>query len=161
RPPRGPTNSTAAVSPLFVLTGEAPKPGENYRVALGRMITSDFQFARATVNYVWEYFFNLGIVTPSNQFDPMRLDPNNPPANCPPSAPCTLQPSNAGLLNALAQDFINSGYDLRALQREIVNSRTYQLSSRYPGTWDPGTANLFGRHLVRRLWSEELHDALV
>jgi hypothetical protein len=161
RPPRGATNSTATVSPAYIFGGAAPSSGENYRVALARMITSDPQFARATVNYIWEYFFNLGIVSPSDQFDPMRLDPNNPPSNCPPTAPCTLQPSNPQLLNRLAQDFINSGYDLRALQREIVNSRTYQLSSRYNGTWDPSTANLFGRHLIRRLWSEELHDAIV
>ncbi len=160
RPARGATNSTARVSPNYMFTGETPKPGETYRTALARIITSDFQFSRATVNYVWEYFFNLGIVSPSNQFDPLRLDPNNPPSNCPPSTPCTLQPSNPQLLNALAQDFINSGYDLRALMREIANSRAYQLSSRYNGTWDPSTANLFGRHLVRRLWSEELHDAI-
>ena len=161
RPPRGATNSTATVSPAYVLTGEKPKQGEDYRTALGRMITSDFQFARATVNYVWEYFFNLGLVSPSNQFDPMRLDPSNPPSNCPSTTPCTLQASNPQLLNALAQDFIDSGYDLRALQREIVSSETYQLSSRYNGTWDPSTANLFGRHLIRRLWSEEVHDAVV
>jgi hypothetical protein len=161
RPPRGATNSTTTASPVFILTGEKPHSGEDYRTALARMITSDFQFARATVNYVWEYFFNLGLVTPSNQFDPMRQDPSNPPSNCPSTAPCTLQASNPDLLNALAQDFINSGYDLRALQREIVKSQTYQLSSRYDGTWDPSTANLFGRHLVRRLWSEELHDAIV
>jgi hypothetical protein len=161
RPPRGATNSTATAAPVYILSGATPKSGEDYRAALARMITSDFQFARATVNYVWEYFFNLGIVTPSNQFDPLRLDPNNPPSNCPPSAPCTLQPSNPELLNALAQDFIDSGYDLRALQREIVNSKAYQLSSRYNGTWDPSTADLFGRHLIRRLWSEELHDAIV
>ena len=37
------------------------------------------------------------------------------------------------LLNALAQHFIDSGYDLKALMREIVNSDTYQLSSRYNG----------------------------
>jgi hypothetical protein len=160
RPPRGATNSTVTVAPAYILSGGAPSSGEDYRVALARMITSDFQFARATVNYVWEYFFNLGLVSPSNQFDPMRLDPNNPPANCPSTTPCTLQASNPGLLNALAQDFVNSGYDLRALQREIVNSQAYQLSSRYNGTWDPSTANLFGRHLIRRLWSEEVHDAV-
>jgi hypothetical protein len=50
---------------------------------------------------------------------------------------------------------------LRALMREIVNSNTYQLSSRYNGNWDSSTANLFGRKLVRRLWSEEVHDAIV
>jgi hypothetical protein len=161
RPPRGATNSTATVSPAYILTGETAKQGEDYRTALARIVTSDFQFARATVNYVWEYFFNLGLVSPSNQFDLMRLDPNNPPSNCPSVTPCTLQASNPLLLNALAQDFINSGYDLQALQKEIVNSQAYQLSSRYDGTWDPSTANLFGRHLIRRLWSEELHDAVV
>ncbi|MEO7145264.1 MAG: DUF1553 domain-containing protein, partial [Bryobacteraceae bacterium] len=47
-----------------------------------------------------------------------------------------------------------------ALMREIVNSQTYQLSARYNGAWNPTWANLFGRKLVRRLWAEELHDAV-
>jgi hypothetical protein len=150
------------VAPAYNFDGSGPGPGQNYRAALAQKITSDFQFSRAFVNYVWEYFFGIGIVSPSNQFDPDRLDPDNPPSDCPsPSNPCTLQPSNARLLNALAQDFINSKYDVRALMREIVNSQTYQLSSRYNGAWDSTTANLFGRKLVRRLWSEELHDSIV
>ena len=85
-------------------------------------------------------------MSPSNQFDPLRLDPDNPPSDCPSTTPCTLQPSNARLLNALAQDFINSGYNLKSLMREIVNSRAYQLSSRYDGTWDPNSQTLFARH---------------
>ncbi|HEY4360196.1 MAG TPA: DUF1549 domain-containing protein [Bryobacteraceae bacterium] len=159
RPPR---TGTGRVSPVYILGNAKPATGENYRAALARMMTSDFQFARAAVNYVWEYFFTVGIVSPSNQFDPYRLDPNNPPdpAMCPMGAPCTLQPSNAALLNALAQDFVNSNYDVQALMKEIVNSNAYQLSSRYNGTWDPSTASLFGRKLVRRLWSEEVHDAI-
>ena len=64
------------------------------------------------------------------------------------------------MLNALAQDFINSGYNLKALMREIANSRAYQLSSRYNGTWDPNSQTLFARHQVRRLWSEEVADAI-
>ena len=47
------------------------------------------------------------------------------------------------------RDFINSGYDLKALMREITNSDAYQLSARY----NYGTApadNLFARKLVRR-----------
>jgi hypothetical protein len=160
RPVRGLTTSKTTVPPVYVLGGATPNKGEDYRVALARMVTSDFQFARAAVNYIWEYFFTVGIVSPSNQFDPMRLDPSNPPSNCPPLAPCTLQPSNPALLNALASDFVASGYDLQVLMKEIVNSQTYQLSSRYNGNWDPSTANLFGRKLVRRLWSEEIHDAI-
>jgi hypothetical protein len=162
RPPRGPTNSTLTVAPRFVLGGQTVTSGTNYRAALANDITSNFLFAQAAVNYMWAYFFTAGIVDPPNQFDPLRLDPNNPPTPdiCPVGAPCTLQPSNPALLNALANDFIASGYDLQALMKEIVNSRTYQLSSRYEGTWNPANANLFGRKMVRRLWSEEVHDAI-
>jgi len=153
--------ATQTVKPTYIFDGSVAAAGQDYRTVLGQKITSDFQFARATVNYIWEYFFGLGIVSPSNQFDPMRLDPDNPPSDCPlPANPCTLQPSNARLLNALAQDFINSGYNLKSLMREIVNSRAYQLSSRYDGTWDPNSQTLFARHMVRRLWSEEIADAI-
>ena len=160
RPPRQPIGALKTIAPTYIFGGVAPNGGENYRAALARMITSDFQFARAAVNYQWEYFFSIGLVSPSNQFDPLRQDPSNPPSNCPPNVPCTLQASNPQLLNALAEDFIQSGYNLQALQKEIVNSNAYQLSSRYNGTWDVANQTLFGRKLVRRLWSEEVHDAI-
>jgi hypothetical protein len=160
RPPRQPIGALKTIAPTYIFGDVAPNGGENYRAGLARMITSDFQFARAAVNYQWEYFFSIGLVSPSNQFDPYRQDPNNPPSNCPPNVPCTLQASNPQLLNALAQDFVESGYDLQALQKEIVNSNAYQLSSRYNGTWDVANQTLFGRKLVRRLWSEEVHDAI-
>ncbi len=44
--------------------------------------------------------------------------------------------------------------------REIVNSQTYQLSSRYNGTWQASYEPYFARKYVRRLWSEELYDAV-
>jgi Protein of unknown function (DUF1549)/Protein of unknown function (DUF1553) len=160
RPTRAPVGGQSTIAPSYIFGGSGASPGDSYRTALGKFITSDFQFARATVNYMWEYFFSIGLVSPSNQFDPDRLDPDNPPSNCPPNVPCTLQASNPRLLNALAQDFVQSGYDLRALQREIVTSRAYQLSARYNGTWDVANQNLFARKLVRRLWAEEVHDAI-
>lgn len=144
------------VPPQYIFNGDAPKPGENYRVAAAREITGDFQFARAAVNYLWAYFFGQGIVDPPDTFDPARLDPNNPPP-----APWTLQPTNARLLNALATHFIQSGYDLKATMREIVNSQAYQLSSRYNGSWSPNYQPYFARKYVRRLWAEEVHDAIV
>lgn len=160
RPARGATNSTAQVAPAYI-TGGSPSNGEPYRAALARLLTADPQFARATVNYIWEYFFGIGIVSPSNQFDPLRLDPDHPPADCPlEKNPCTLQASHPRLLNELAQQFVNSGYDLKWLMRAIANSRAYQLSSRYSGTWNPTNDRLFARKLVRRLWSEEIHDAI-
>jgi len=143
------------VAPQYIFNGDTPKPGENYRAALARDITSDFQFARASVNYIWAQFFGRGMVDPPDSFDPARLDPDNPPPT-----PWTLQPTNARLLNALAQHFIDGGYNVKSLMREIVNSDTYQLSSRYNGTWNAAWEPYFARKFVRRLWSEEVHDAV-
>jgi hypothetical protein len=63
-------------------------------------------------------------------------------------------------LKALATHFVDSGYDLRALMREITNSQTYQLSSRYSGTWNAAWEPYFARKYVRRLWAEEVVDAI-
>ena len=155
RPARQPVGNIRNVAPVYPFSNNGPKGSEDYRAALAREITSDFQFARASVNYIWKEFFGRGIVDPADQFDLARLDPDNPPPD-----PWTLQPSNPRLLNAFAQDFIDSKFDLKALMREIVNSQAYQLSSRYSGDWNPAWEPLFARKLVRRLWAEEIHDAI-
>jgi hypothetical protein len=163
RPSRQPIGSLKNVPPQYMFTGQSPSAGTNYRAALAQYVTGDFQFARAAVNYMWAQFFGLGIVDPPDQFDPARLDPNNPPDvpwPADPTQPWPLQASNPQLLNTLAQDFIDSKFDLKALMREIANSKAYQLSSRYDGTWNPAWENLFARKMVRRLWSEEVHDAI-
>ncbi len=143
------------VAPQYIFNGNTPNPGEDYRLALARNVTNDFQFARATVNYIWAEFFGMGIVDPPDTFDPARLDPSNPPPS-----PWTLQPMDAKLLNALATHFVQSGYSIKALMREIANSQAYQLSSRYNGTWNEAWDGLFARKNVRRLWAEEVHDAV-
>jgi hypothetical protein len=105
---------------------------------------------------MWAQFFGRGMVDPPDQFDPMRLDPDNPP-----DAPWTLQPSNPYLLNAMAKRFVDTGYDLKMLMRDIANSQAYQLASEYNGQWNVAWEPLFARHFVRRLWGEEIHDAVV
>jgi len=145
----------ADLSPEFLLSGEKPKEGEDWRAAFARMITSNSQFARATVNLIWAELMGAGIVDPPFEFDLARQDPANPPP-----APWTIQPSDPELLNALAQDFREHGYDLRRLMRTIVTSSTYQLSSSFEGEWKPEYANFFARHLVRRLDAEEIVDAI-
>jgi hypothetical protein len=157
RPPRiPPVPTTKSVTPVYFFNGAAPASSDDYQAFLAKQVVSDFQFARASVNYIFEQFFTNGLVEPANQFDLARLDPDNPPP-----APWTLQPSNARLLNALAQEFINNKFDLKGLMREIANSQAYQLSSRYdPSVWDVSWEPLFARKLVRRLWAEEVHDAV-
>lgn len=155
RPSRQPLGAQKNVPPMYIFNGGTPKSGVNYRVSLAQEITGDFQFARATVNFFWAYFFGVGLVDPPDQFDPARLDPDNPPAG-----PWTLQASNPRLLNALAQQFIDNKYDLKWLMRTIVNSQTYQLSARYNGAYNPAWDALYARKFVRRFWSEEVHDAI-
>ena len=156
RPARQPIGTITSVSPTYLFGGQTPAKGDDYRTDLAKFVTSDPQFARAAVNYIWAAMFGMGIVDPPDQFDPARLDPNNPPP-----APWTLQPSNPQLLAALTQWFIDNKYDVRGLMRLIANSDTYQLTSEYSGNWDPNWNQHFGRKLVRRMWPEELHDSVI
>jgi len=149
-----PCPSVATVRPQY-LDGESPSAGGNYREFLARKITGDIQFSRAIVNYIWAEFFGRGLVHPTNQFDLARQDPDNPPP-----APWTLQASNPRLLNQLAAEFQQNGFDLKWLMRQMAASEAYQLSARYDGEWNAAWEPLFARKLARRLWAEELHDSI-
>jgi hypothetical protein len=145
----------ADVSPRFLLSGEGPRPGEKWRDAYARMLTSDPQFARATVNLLWAELMGVGIVDPPFEFDLARQDPKNPPP-----APWTVQPTHPELLDALAKDFVDHHYDLRRVIRNIVTSSAYQLSSRFEGEWKDSYSRYFARHFARRLPAEMIADAV-
>ncbi len=98
-------------------------------------------FAHTLVNRYWKHFFNRGLVEPE---DDMRE--TNPPVN-------------PELLNALAADFIESGYDLKHLVRTIVNSSTYQLSAQ-PNEWNAKDRQSFSRYYPKRLNAEVLYDSV-
>ena len=98
-------------------------------------------FARAFVNRVWAGYFHVGIVDP-----PDDLNPANPP-------------SHPQLLDWLADGFVDSGYDMKWLHRQIVSSHAYQRS------WKPNDSNRddrrnFSRAIPRRLPAEIVYDAL-
>jgi hypothetical protein len=156
RQPRAPVNGVSAVQPSYIFDGGGVNPGENRRQALARHVTSDFQFARAAVNYLWEKTMVEGLVSPSNTFDPARLDPN---AQLPQG--WSLQPANAELLKALAEDFIRNNYNIRSLIATIAKSSAYQLSSQYPGNWSLALVPYYARKYARRLDAEEIHDSII
>jgi hypothetical protein len=161
RVPRQPIGTTTTILPRYPFgtsanPGSGIQAGENYRQAIARQLTADLQFSRAAVNYIWEKLMGEAFVTPSNGFDPARVDPNNPPA-----LPWTLQPTNPRLLDVMARDFQNNRYDLRRLIGTIVKSSAYQLSSTYNGEWHPSYVPYYARKYVRRLDAEEIHDAIV
>ena len=143
--PRQPYNGSSTYPPAFLLTGEKPRDGEPWRDAYGRMLTSNSQFARATVNYLWKEMFGAGLVEPTNNIDLNKL---------------ASQPTHPNLLAQLGTEFIADKYDLRAILRLIATSNAYQLSARYDGTWNESWAPYFARHLSHRLSAEALLDAI-
>lgn len=156
RQTRAPIDGVSSVAPKYILGAGGANAGENRRQTIARLITADKQFARAAVNYIWEKLMVEALVSPSNAFDPARLDPA---AALP--AEWTLQPANAELLNALADEFIKQNYDLRKLIALITKSSAYQLSSQYPGTWSLALVPYYARKYVRRMDAEEIHDAIL
>lgn len=122
---------------------EQEKAGEDVRYKLAQWVTNPKNpyFARASVNRFWKFFMGRGIVEPVDDF---RV--TNPPANEP-------------LLEALAGDFVKSGYSLKELERRILNSRTYQLSS-IPNSLNRDDNVNYSHFLVRRLMSEQIIDSM-
>jgi len=155
RPNRVKIGTTVNLTPTYRETGAAPKDA-NWRAAFAQNLVADPLFARNIVNRLWKQMFNLGLVDPVDTLDPARLDAANPPP-----APWTLQPTHPELLDKLATEFVNSGYQLRPLLRLLTTSSAYQLSSKYEGNWTPDMIPLFARHYPRRIEGEEVHDAVV
>ncbi len=143
------------LTPTFLLDGSVKREGETDREAFARLLTGHPQFARATVNLFWAELMGVGIVDGPFDFDLARQDPKNPPP-----APWTIQPTHPELLDALADDFRKSGYDLRHLIRTIVSSRAYALSSKAPAGWKSNYETSFARRQVRRLSAEQMWDAV-
>src|SRR5262249_44393266 len=67
-------------------------------------------------------------------------------------------PSNGELLNALSDDFIQHKYDVKHLMRTILNSATYQRSSK-PLPANAADDRFYSHYLVRRLPAEVILDA--
>lgn len=143
------------VPPAFILGGEEPRPDKPLRSELARILTAHPQFAKAVVNRFWAEFMGAGIVEPLDGFDFSRMDPDHLPEGW------DLQPTHPALLDALAQDFIDSGYDLQHLHRRIAKSAAYQLSASFPTDWKPEYARYFARKFMRRLTAEQVYDAIV
>jgi hypothetical protein len=98
-------------------------------------------FARSLVNRYWKHFFGRGLVDPE---DDMRV---------------TNPASNPELLDALAKDFVDHGFDLKHLVRTITSSTVYQLAAE-PNDWNQDDKQNFSRYYPKRMNAEVLLDAI-
>lgn len=137
--------STGAVVPPKFLDGEVLElaPDEDPRLKLAEWLTSPENpwFARNIVNRTWFWLLGRGIV-----HEPDDLRPTNPP-------------TNPELLQYLETELTEHNYDLKHIYRLILNSRTYQLSSK-TNEWNGNDVAHFSHYYVKRLGAETLLDAI-
>jgi hypothetical protein len=113
-----------------------------WRRTLAQWMTSrdNTQTAAYVANRFWSFAFGSGIVSPADDFNSFN------------------EPSHPELLNALARDLIAHDYDICRLYSAILNSQTYQRTSRNP---DPKAQRWHFAHApVRQLLPEQFFAAL-
>lgn len=137
-------------------TGQMAKPGflfpelgtvnENAtlaekRAAAARLFTTKENglFARTIVNRVWKKLFGRAIIEPIDEMEGPAFSP--------------------ALLDWLAQDFVNHGYDMKHLLRTIMASNAYQLPTVSTGNARDVKAP-FNGPWPRRLTAEQFADSL-
>ena len=113
RPGEKVTAATPAVLPPL------PKDAPSNRLGLARWLVSKEHplTARVTVNRLWQSVFGTGLVRTSEDFGSQGEAPSHPE-----------------LLDWLAGEFMRSGWDVQHMLRLILNSATYQQSSRVTPT---------------------------
>ncbi|MEX1024590.1 MAG: PSD1 and planctomycete cytochrome C domain-containing protein [Planctomycetota bacterium] len=130
--------------PSFLPPLPAGAPAD--RLGLAHWLTAPEHplFARVAVNRLWQGLFGAGLVRTPGDFGFQGEWPTHPE-----------------LLDWLAVEFRTSGWDVHALLRLVVTSRTYRQSSARTAEHrelDPAN-RLFGRYPRRRLGAEAIRDA--
>jgi len=113
------------------------------RIALAKWLTAPDNpyFARSITNRVWANFMGVGLV---ETVDDMRV-----------SNPAT----NEALLAACSEHLVKNDFDLKSLMRVIMQSATYQRSSK-PLDENMAEKRFYARYYPRRMMAEVLLDAL-
>lgn len=138
-----PTGKTAPIKFVYpelgAIDGAASKADKRKQLATLMTAGGNGRLSRTLVNRVWARLMGRGFIEPADEMD-------NPPWS-------------ADLLDWLAADFADNGYDLHRLIRLITSSRAYQM--RPVGASAESIAKFqFSGPLVRRLSAEQFTDAV-
>lgn len=130
------------------LKGPAPSipADQSGRLQLAQWMTSREQplTARVMVNRVWQWLFGAGIVRSSDNFGVTGEAPSHP-----------------ALLDDLAVRFMEDGWHLKRLVKELVMSRAYRMSSQGESAPADPDNRLLSRMNRKRLDAECLLDAML
>lgn len=129
-------------------TNDDALPTTGRRLNYARQLTNGSHplAARVFVNRVWQHHFGRGLVRTPGDFGISGEVPTHPE-----------------LLDWLAADFVEHGWDQKRLHRMILLSRTFQQSSRRTqrlNEIDPQNT-LYGRANLRRLEAEAIRDSIL
>lgn len=115
------------------------------RIQFAQWLTSDTNplTARVLVNRIWAWVFGVGLVGSTENFGTTGEKPTHPE-----------------LLDHLTARFIEQGWSLKQLVREMVTSHAWRLAEEAPLSADP-TNKLFSRHSVRRMDADQIRDAML
>jgi mono/diheme cytochrome c family protein len=127
-----------------------PDALEGRRLALAKWIADPRNplTARSIVNRVWQYHFGKAIAGNPNNFGVKGSKPTHP-----------------RLLDWLTADFVENGWKLKRLHRQIMASQTYQQSGSHADMEkllnDDPNNDLFAYFPSRRLTAEEIRDGML
>jgi mono/diheme cytochrome c family protein len=129
---------------------EIPESPGGRRTALAQWIVdpSNTLTARVLANRIWTYHFGRGIAGTPNNFGATGKKPTHPE-----------------LLDWLAGELVRSGWSIKSLHRNIMNSDAYRRSTTHPEMGklrevDPNLS-LYAVFLPRRLEAEEIRDSML
>ena len=145
------------VEPAFpsIIGGAPPKIEPNQtanttgrRLAFAKWATdpNNKLTSRVIVNRIWQHHFGRGIVRSPNNFGQLGEQPTHPE-----------------LLDWLAATFVEQGWSMKALHKQILLSHSYRQSTMASQEALDKDANndLFSRFDLRRLSAEELRDSIL
>ena len=133
-----------AVKPdVFDVLNAMPKDAPRNRLGLAKWVTSPQNplVARVLVNRLWQRVFGVGLVRTPEEFGLQGQQPTHPE-----------------LLDWLAVELHQSGWDLKHLLRLMVNSQTFRQKSAWRDGIDDPENRLFARGPSYRLDAEVLRD---
>lgn len=137
-----PTGEPLSPSTLDVL-GELPEGAPTNRLGLAKWLTAREHplTARVFINRVWQRVYGYGLVRTPEDFGLQGEQPTHPE-----------------LLDWLAVELQDSGWDLQHMLRIMVNSKTFKQQSAHRKEVEDPENRLFARGPGHRLDAEEIRD---